>query len=261
MSSKSFSTNDGVSQGSVISPTHFLIYINDLIDQTSNPAHCYADDSTLHGKPSLPNNRNNVASSITLDLEQLKKWASQNLVSFNANKTQCCLISRSKNKNLPDILFGSNTPKMWDSLSMLGVSVASDLSWNEHISSAARKIAFLFRSKRFFTPLHLLTLYKARIRPCLEYGSHLWRGASKYSLATLDTIQKRAIRLIDDSSLTDSLAHRRNVSALSLYYRYYHGRCSDELKSVIPHKACFALCRFPTFFRGQIGKVPDHFTR
>ena len=133
---------------------------------------------------------------------------------------------------------------MCDSLSVLGVSVASDLSWNEHISSvaksAARKIGFLFRSKRFFTPLHLLTLYKAQIRPCLEYGSHLWRGASKYSLASLDTIQKRAIRLIDDSALTDSLdslAHRRNVSAPSLYYRYYHGRCSDELKSVIPPKA------------------------
>ena len=128
---------------------------------------------------------------------------------------------------------------------MLGVSVASDPSWNEHISSvaksAARKIAFLFRPKRFFTPLHLLALYNAQIRPCLEYGSHLWRGASKYSLASLDTIQKRAIRLIDNSALTDSLdslAHRRNVSALSLYYRYYHGRCSDELKSVIPPKAC-----------------------
>ena len=106
--------------------------------------------------------------------------------------------------------------------------------------SAARKIGFLFRSKRFFTPLHLLTLYKAQNRPCLEYDSHLWRGASKYFLASLDTIQKRAIRLIDDSALTDSLAHRRNVSALSLYYRYYHGRCYDELKSVIPPKACFA---------------------
>ena len=100
--------------------------------------------------------------------------------------------------------------------------------------------------KRFFTPLHLLALYKAQIRPCLEYGSHLWSGASKYSLATLDTIQKRAIRLIYDSALTDSLdslAHRRNISALSLYYRYYHGGCSDELKSVIPPKACFARSR------------------
>ena len=56
---------------------------------------------------------------------------------------------------------------MCDSLSMLDVSVASDLSWSEHISSvaksASRKTGFLFRSKRFFTPLHLLTLYKAQI--------------------------------------------------------------------------------------------------
>ena len=65
---------------------------------------------------------------------------------------------------------------------------------------------FLFRPKRFFTPLHLLTLYKAQISPCLEYGSHLWRGATKYSLAILDTIQKRAIRLIDDSALTEEMS-------------------------------------------------------
>ena len=37
----------------------------------------------------------------------------------------------------------------------------------------------------------------------------------------------------------DSLAHRRTISALSLYYRYYHGVCSVELKSIIPPKAVF----------------------
>ena len=75
-------------------------------------------------------------------------------------------------------------------------------------------------------PNSLLTLYKAQIHPCLEYGSHLGRGASKHSLATLDAIQKRAIKLIGDPALTnslDSLAHRRTISALSLYYRYDHG--------------------------------------
>ena len=72
--------------------------------------------------------------------------------------------------------------------------------------------------------------------------ARICRWTSKHSLATLDVIQKSAVRLIDDPALTDSLdslGHRRGVSALSLFYRYYHDRCSDELKSVIPPKACF----------------------
>ena len=107
---------------------------------------------------------------------------------------------------------------------MLGVTLGSDLSWNGHISTtakaAARKLGLLFRSRRYYTPSQLLTLYKAQIRPCLKYGSPLWRGASKHSLATLDAIQNRAIKLIGDPTLTnslDSLAHRRTISALSLY--------------------------------------------
>ena len=96
-------------------------------------------------------------------------------------------------------------------------------------------------------PLQLLTLYKAQIRPCLEYCFHLWRRASKYSLALLDAIQKRAVRLIDASMLTDfldSLAHRRNVSVLSFIYRYYHDKWSNELKSVIiPPKHALRVAR------------------
>ena len=130
---------------------------------------------------------------------------------------------------------------------MLGVTLGSDLSWNDHIISVAKaagcKLGFLFRTKRFFTPTQLLTLYKAQIRPRLEYCCSLWRGASKHSLNTLDAIQRRAIRLIGGPALTDthhSLAHRRSVSALSLFYRYYHGFCFDEIKSIIPPKASFA---------------------
>ena len=120
---------------------------------------------------------------------------------------------------------------------MLGVTRGSDLSLNDHIlttaKAAACKLGLLFRSRRYFTPSSLLlTLYKAQIRPCLEYGSHLWRGASKHSLATLDAIQKRAIKLLGDPALTnslDSLAPRRTISALSLYYRYDHGVKSQKI--------------------------------
>ena len=88
-----------------------------VIKLTSSLIHSYTNDSTLQGAPSLANIRNNITSSITLDLETLETWDSQNLFSFNVNKTQCCIISSLENKIFSNILFGSNTLKMGDSLS------------------------------------------------------------------------------------------------------------------------------------------------
>ena len=56
-------------------------------------------------------------------------------------------------------------------------------------------------------------------------------------ISLLDRVESKAIRLIGDPSLTstlDPLSLRRKVASLSLFYRYYFGRCSDELAACIP---------------------------
>ena len=129
------------------------------------------------------------------------------------------------------------------SFTQLGLSVSSNLSWKTHIHSTAKhasqKFGFLSKARGFFSPSQLLTIYKSQIRPSLEYCSHIWGGAPRSSLHLLNKVQSKAIRPINNSSLTKSLqslslSHRRLVADLSIFYRYFHGNCSMEIKSIIP---------------------------
>ena len=122
---------------------------------------------------------------------------------------------------------------------MLGVTISSDLSWKPHIQeiakSASNKLGILFRCRPFFTCEQLLRIYKGLIRPCLEYCSHVWGGSS--STYILDRVESKAFRLINSPNHTSqlpSLQLRRNVASLSLFYRYYFGRCSEELSYCVP---------------------------
>nr|CAH7767609.1 unnamed protein product [Callosobruchus chinensis] len=124
------------------------------------------------------------------------------------------------------------------------------LGSNEQPGSAKKSLiqdfrSYLFRAKKYFSPSNLLTLYKAQIRPSLEYCSHIWGAAAPTTLSILDAVQRRAIRLIGDPILTchlQPLSHRCAVDDLSLFYRYSNGFCSFELTSIIPPLSKSARC-------------------
>nr|CAH7727328.1 unnamed protein product [Callosobruchus chinensis] len=89
------------------------------------------------------------------------------------------------------------------------------------------------------------TLYKAQIRPSLEYCSHIWGAAATTTLPIHDAVQRRAIQLIGDPALTchlQPLSHRRAVGELSLFCQYSNGFCSSDLTSIIPPLSKPARC-------------------
>nr|CAH7764802.1 unnamed protein product [Callosobruchus chinensis] len=138
--------------------------------------------------------------------------------------------------------------------------------WHEQVSSiataAGSKLGYLFRTRKYFSPSNLLTLYKAHTRPSLEYCSHIWGAAAPTILSILDAVQRRAIRLIGDPALTcclQPLSHRRPVGDLSLFYRYSNGFCSSKLTAIIPPLSKPARCtRGNFFFSPQGGRFFIH---
>ena len=89
---------------------------------------------------------------------------------------------------------------------------------------------------KFLSPEAALYLYKSTIRPCMEYYCHIWAGVPSCYLELLDKLQKRICRTVSPSlaASLEPLAHCRNMACLSLFYRYYFGRCSSELAQLVP---------------------------
>ena len=70
----------------------------------------------------------------------------------------------------------------------------------------------------------------------MEHCSHVWAGAPSCYLELLDKLQKWIWRIVGPSLVVslEPLPHCGNVASLSLFYRYYFGRCSSELTQLVP---------------------------
>ena len=121
-----------------------------------------------------------------------------------------------------------------------GLTFSFKLDWGSYIISIAKtvskKIGALICSMKFLSAEVALYLYKSTMRPCMEYCCRVWAGAPNCYLELLDKLQKGICGTVGPSlaASVEPLAHRRNVASLSVFYRYYFGRCSSELVQLVP---------------------------
>lgn len=101
---------------------------------------------------------------------------------------------------LPNILVQGTPLSLVSSVKYLGILINSDLSWSPHVAnlcSKARKLVGLLY-RRFYKnadPTTLLTLYKAFIRPHLEYNAIVWDPFLLGDIDSLEKVQRFALRV------------------------------------------------------------------
>ena len=160
----------GVPQGSVLGPLLFILYVNDLPDLVKNKIKLFADDLKLIG-----NAANH--SSVAKDIEELEVWESIWLLQFNPAK---CKVVHINFNNNPFLNYKVNGIELEVSAQEkdLGVITHSSLLWNEQIkaciSKANRMICWIVRNLVIREKVVMIAIYKALIRPHLEYCVQLW---------------------------------------------------------------------------------------
>ena len=194
---------EGVPQGSILSPILFKIKINS-ITKTLNPnieSSLYVDDFTIaFASNSKINHTERI---LQHQINKLEIWANENGLKFSTNKTQIVHFCK-KNSCIktPEIFLYNNKIKVSDQASFLGVIFDKKLTFIPHIKNLKNKcINALNAFKVLCNPEWggnvdiLLNLYKSLILSKLDYACQIYGSARPSYLKMLNTIQNQGLRL------------------------------------------------------------------
>ena len=224
--SESLQVSSGVPQGSVLGPTLFIYFINDLPDVVNKSnIKIFADDTKAYNSINNPEDIINLQNVI----DEMFLWTQKWLLKFNKDK--CKILHIGKNNPKHEYSIGPEFDKSkldtTDLEKDLGILVDTNLDFKKHIKTIVKKASYLsYKILKNFTYREstiLVPLFKTLIRPILEYGNSVWTNGLKKYKNMIENVQRKFTKHI--KGLKDlSYEERLNIIKLpSLEFRQIRG--------------------------------------
>ena len=190
--------------------------MTDLPGNIQSSCYLFADDAKIFS---------NVSSGINLqnDLNTLLNWSNHWLLQFNKTKCKYMHIGHGSSN---EYKIGEHIIEEVNQEKDLGVTTTSNFSFRTHIEdkvNTANKILGIIRSFSHMTRVSLLQLYKALVRPHLEYCNTAWAPHLVRDISLLEGVQHRATKLLWDFQHLPYESRLEKLDLPSLTYRRFRG--------------------------------------
>ena len=204
---------NGVSQGSVLGPLLFNIFINDIGSEIKSNISVFADDTKLcSGITSLQD-----VSNLQANLNALSNWATKWQMRFNVDKCKVMHLG-AKNMHASYMLGGV---QLGGSVVEKDLGVLVDHKLNNGmqcqaaVSKASKVLSCIIKRGMDSRDRDIiLPLYKSLVRPHLEYAVQFWAPVLKKDIRELEKVQRRATKLIRGM---EELSYEERLEELNLF--------------------------------------------
>ena len=171
-------------------------------------ARLFADDSIVYRL--MRNNDDTII--LQNDLNKIAEWEFMWQMQFNIDKCFILRVGRPKHKLVHLYTLHNQNLSETDSAKYLGLTITSDLQWNDITNKANSILGLLRRNLRIPSQTIKTHAYQSLVRPHLEYASTVWDPHTQKNIHKLDMVQRRAARYTCNryhniSSVTEMVGH------------------------------------------------------
>ena len=231
--SQSINVSSGVPQGSVLGPTLFIYFINDLpLVANGCPIKIFADDTKAY----IPISSYEDKLILQGCIDALVEWSNTWLLKFNSDK--CKLLHLGKNN--PNLTYSINeggdtvTLAETNSEKDLGVIIDPLLNFDEHISCSLKKCrslsAMVIREISCKDSTIMVPLFKSIIRPIIEYANVAWCPNKRKHIDRIEKLQRHFTKRISGMRKLSYYERLQKLKLPSLEFRRVRGDLIEVYK-------------------------------